>query len=127
MPRVDDESLGDDRVLLRRIVSSWIIHESGTYRPQSIAFVDRYTFEVSVFVADLTDPETVPRGHPDDSLVAFRVEIPRSAGGIVACTPENPDASHRVICYPNPSRMKAAGKLMAERAQWIKLIPPVSS
>ena len=96
---------------------------AGTYRPQSIAFVDRYTFEVSVFVADLTDPETVLRGHPDDSLVAFRVEIPRSAGGIVACTPENPDASHRVICYPNPSRMRAAGKLIAERGAMDQVYP----
>jgi hypothetical protein len=127
MPRVDDESLGDDRVLLRRILPSWIIHESGRYRPQSVAFVDRHTFEVSVFVADLTDSESVLRGHEGDSLVAFAVATPRSYGGIVARTPENPDVSHRVLCYPSTSSMRKAGKQIADEAQWIKLIPPVSS
>lgn len=127
MPRVDDDSLGDDRILLRRILPAWIIDEGGKYRPQSIAFVDRHTSEVSVFVADLTDSVAVLRGHPDDSLVAFTVEIPRSVGGIVARTPENPDISHRVLCYPSTSSMRRAGKLIAERANWVKLIPPAHS
>jgi len=127
MPRVDDDSLGNDRLLLRRILPEWIISEKGVCRPQSIAFVDRRTNEVSVFVADLTNAESVLEGHPEASLVAFAVEIPRSAGGIVARTPENPDASHRVLCYPSNSSMKRVAKLIAEGAQWIRLIPPVSS
>ncbi len=127
MPRVDDESLGDDRLLLRRILPQWIIRENGRYRPQSIAFMDRHTYEVSVFVADLTDAVLILQGHPQASLVAFVVGIPRSAGGIVARTPENLDTSHRVLCYPNNSSMRRAAKLIADRAQWVRLIPPDSS
>jgi len=127
MPRVDDESLGDDRLLLRRILPEWIIRENGRYRPQSIAFMDRHTYEVSVFVADLTDAVSILQGHPQANLVAFVAGIPRSVGGIVARTPENSDPSHRVLCYPTQGLMRKAAKLIAEGAQWINLIPPVSS
>jgi hypothetical protein len=127
MPRVDDDSLGNDRLLLRRIVPAWIIADKGSYRPSSLSFIDRRTYEVSVFVADLTDPDSVLEGHPGISLVAFAVEIPRSAGGIVALTPENPDASHRVLCYPSNSSMRKAAQLIAAGAQWIRFIPPIAS
>ncbi len=112
MDRVDDPDLGDETVLWRRVLPGWLNpNEGGEYRPQSLAFVDRLTHEVSVFVADLTDVVAVMNGRPDESLVAITAGVPRTAGGIVAKTPENPDPAHRVLCYPNDSRMKKVAKI----------------
>jgi hypothetical protein len=128
MARIDDESLGAERILWRRILPHWIINEGGRYRPQSIAFVDRRTFEVSVFVADLTDEDSLMSKYPGESLAAIPAGLPRSLGGIVAKTPENPDPAHRVLVYSTPSAMKKASKILAEYALWVRLInsPPVN-
>ena len=126
MDRVDDEGLADDAPLWRRIIPSWITYEDGVYRPGSFAFIDRLTYEISVFVASLTDIEAVLKDHPTDSLVQISAKLPRSIGGIVAKTPEDPNPSHRVICYPNPSQMKKAGKLLVQSGnfEWVWLLPP---
>ncbi|HZW29580.1 MAG TPA: hypothetical protein VFF52_02680 [Isosphaeraceae bacterium] len=126
MTRIDDETLGDERILWRRILPHGIINDEGRYRPQSIAFVDRRTFEISVFVADMADEDSLMSKYPGESLAAIPARLPRSLGGIVARTPENPDAAHRVIVYPTPSAMKKASKILAENAQWVRLIksPP---
>ena len=78
MDRVDDEDLGDETLLYRRIIPGWIIREDGEYRPQSIAFVDRRTNEVSVFVADMTTASAIMQDYPDQSLVEFEAALPRS-------------------------------------------------
>jgi hypothetical protein len=124
MTRIDDESLGDDRILWRRILPHWIINEEGRDRPQSIAFVDRRSFEISVFVADMTDEDSLMSKYPGESLAAIPAGLPRSLGGIVARTHENPDPAHRVIVFPTPSAMKKASKILAENASWIRLIKP---
>ncbi len=124
MDRVDDEDLGDERLLYRRILPSWIIRENGEYRPQSIALMDRHRHEVSVFVSDMTTASDVLRDYPDQSLVEFQVALPRSCAGIIAKTPENPDPAHRVLCYPNPSAMRRAAKIIVEHIQWVILRPP---
>jgi hypothetical protein len=119
MDRVDDLDVGDERLLYRRILPNWIIREDGICRPQSVAFVDRHTHEVSVFVADMTSVSAVMEGYPDQSLVEFKAALPRSCSGIVAKTPENLDPAHRVLCYSNQSRMLKGAKLIAVNCNWI--------
>lgn len=122
MDRVDDKDLGDEALLYRRILPSWIIHEDGVYRPQSVALKDRHTSEVSVFVADLTTVDAVMQGHPDDSLIEFQAALPRSCAGIISKTPENPDPAHRVLCYPTGNQMVKAAKIIATNCRWVR--PP---
>jgi hypothetical protein len=124
MVRVNDDELSDDRVLWRRILPEWIYKEGGEYRPASLAFIDRRTGEVSVFVTDLTDEYTIMSDYPNESLLAFEARVPRSIGCIIAKTPENPNPAHRVICYENGSAMKRAGKLISKNFKWVRLLPP---
>jgi hypothetical protein len=124
--RTDDSDLPDDTSRWRRVHPNWLTREeSGGYRPQSVAFVDRLTSEVSVFVAALTDADSVIAGHPDQSLVAFPAAIPRSVGGIIAKTPEGPNPAHRVLCYPSGGAMKRAAKKITEPGvfHWVRLVP----
>ncbi len=72
MPRADDDSLGDETVLWRRIIPSWIAFKDGRYRPASFAFVDRRSFEVSVFVAHLTDQDELMNPYPSDGVTGRR-------------------------------------------------------
>jgi hypothetical protein len=65
MALVKDDDLSGDTVLWRRILPSWIQGENGQYRPQSIAFVDRLTGEVSVFIANMTDIDTIMKNYPN--------------------------------------------------------------
>lgn len=125
MPRTDDDSLGGDTILWRRIIPSWITFKEGRYRPGSFAFVDRHTYEVSVFVASLTDLDDLLGPYPDDSMVAIPASLPRSFRGIVAATPENPHPGHRVLVYPDTRTMKKAAEHLAKMASWVKLVPPV--
>jgi hypothetical protein len=124
MNREDDGDLGDQRLLYRRILPGWIIREDGECRPQSIALIDRLTDEVSVFVADMTTASAVMQDYPDQSLVEFKVGLPRSCGGIVCKTPENPDPAHRVLRYPSGNKMLKAAKLIAVNCHWVILRPP---
>jgi len=126
MDRVDDKDLGDERLLYRRILPDWIISEDGKCRPQSIAFIDRHTHEVSVFVANMTSISAVMDDYPEQSLVEFQAALPRSCDGIVAKTPEKPDPSHRVLCYRNPSAMRRGAKIIVDNIQWVILRPPVT-
>jgi hypothetical protein len=129
MLRVDDPDLGDQDVLWRRVLPEWITSDEGTvYRPSSMTFMDRHANEVSVSVANLTDVATMLNGHPNDSLVAFKAGNVRKAGGIVGLTPENPDLAHRVLVYPNPSRMRSAAKLLTDSNvfSWVVLKPPMN-
>jgi hypothetical protein len=121
MSRTDDSDLGDESVLYRRIRPDWLIPEDGAWRPQSIAFIDRHTDEVSVFVADMSDVGALMKDFPDQTLVGFKAALPRSCQGIVARTPENPDPAHRVLCYPNRSRMLKGAKLIALNCNWVVL------
>jgi alkylated DNA nucleotide flippase Atl1 len=126
MERIDDVELADGTLLWRRIVPAWITTEAnGLSRPQSWSFIDRHTNEVSVFIAELTDEETVLNGHLGDSIVAFTAGIPRSVGGIVAKTPEDPNLAHRVLCYQGGSQMKRAAKKITEEGsyEWVVLNP----
>jgi hypothetical protein len=131
MARINDEELPDGAILWRRIIPGWITtDENGVSRPQSWAFIERLTSEVSVFVADMTNKETVLDGHLGDSIIAFSAGIPRSIGGIVAKTPEDPNPAHRVLCYQSGSQMKRAAKKITEEGvySWIFLVssPPLS-
>ncbi len=126
MPRTDDDSLGDETVLWRRIIPSWIAFKDGRYRPASFAFVDRRSFEVSVFVAHLTDQDELMNPYPSDGLVAFPARLPRTFGGIVAATPENPHQGHRVLVFPDTRTMRKAAEVLANSSQWVRFVPPPS-
>src|SRR4051812_17061719 len=122
MIREDDKDLKDEQMLYHRITADWLIFENGEYRPQSVAFIDRHTYEVSVFVAGMIDVDAFMKSSPDQSLVGFPAGLPRSFEGIVSRTPENPDPAHRVLCYPNKSKMRTAAKIIAVNCYWV--IPP---
>ena len=126
MPRTDDDCLAGEAILWRRIVPSWITYKDGRHRPGSFAFVDRLTFEVSVFVASLTDESALMEPYPADSLVGFPASLPRSLGAIVAATPENSHPGHRVIVYQNAGAMKKASQILARKAEWVRFKPPTS-
>lgn len=124
-PRVDDDSIADEELLLRRIcdIPQWIKPaEDGEIKPSSAAFLDNHTNEVSVNVASLTTQEEVMKNYPNMGLVSIEAGVPRSIEHIVAPTPEVDDPSHRVICPPpetSKSRRKTLAKIMAENSKWI--------
>jgi len=126
--RHDDQTLGDDDRLLRRIKREQIIaddRDAGRYRPMSMAFRDGEG-EVSVYVRRLITVEAVLEGHPDFSLAEIPVGLARSVGCLVAQTPEDPNPAHRVIIHPSKGGMRKAAKVFADQATWVKLIPPAS-
>jgi hypothetical protein len=124
--RHDDQALADDERLLRRIKKEQIIPDdkrADKYRPMSMAFRDR-AGEVSVYVRSLTTVEEVLEGHAQFSLAEITVGLARSAGCMVAKTPEDPNPAHRVIIDRSGGGMKKASKIFADEAVWAKLIAP---
>ena len=97
--RCDDETLGDETVLMRRVRPDQIIHdqEAGRYRPQSLALRDGKDGEVSVYVKGLCTPDSVLEGHVGYSLASVLTGRVRALGCIVSKTPEDPNPAHRVI------------------------------
>ncbi len=124
MALVKDDDLDGDTVLWRRILPDWIQAEKGQYRPQSIALVDRHTGEVSVFVAALTDLATVMRAYPDQSLIAFKAQIPLAEGCTIYRKTDDPNPAHRLLCHPNQSVMRKVGKKVSQDFQWVRLLVP---
>ncbi len=122
-PRVDDSSIADDEVLWRRIIPSWLQHEpNGNLRPQSVAFIDRHTGEVSVHLASIMrDPTIALRGHPEDSLTSIRAGYPRSLGYAIVSDPKPEDSSHALIC---PSPTKKHARDIAKESTWVVLRDP---
>jgi hypothetical protein len=117
--RRDDPSIEDDEQLFRRILPQWIHREvDGSCRPQSLAFVDRKSYELSVHRARLTSPNAVLAAHPSNSLVAFRAGMARELGYKVVSDPQDTDPSHVLIC-PTPEGRNA--KTIARSCTWVVL------
>jgi hypothetical protein len=123
MALVKDDDVVGDTVLWRRILPAWIIEENGRYRPQSIAFVDRHTEQLSVYVAHLTNETVVMQDYPDQSLIAFRAEIPLSEGCTVYKIPDDPNPAHRVLCNETQSAMRRVGKRISRDFTWVRRLP----
>lgn len=130
--RIDDSTVADDAQLWRRIaVPTWVTkEEDGSIRVSSVAFIDRRSGEVSVFLAESTTTEQLMGGRNSSTAAIASIEasVPRKIGHIVAATPESPEAGpgHRVI-VPTPaesgsSKIKRAAKVMAAAATWV--LPP---
>lgn len=109
--RTDDEDLGNDEILLRRVLdrpNEWFTQaDDGTVITSSAAFKDS-TLEVSVNVASQTNQTKILGEFSNDGLVSLLAGVPRSLDHIVSKTlePNDPDdPSHRVICPP-PERGK---------------------
>jgi hypothetical protein len=124
MALIEDDTVAPDTLLWRRILPTWLAPANGGYRPQSIAFVDRLTGEVSVFLAHLTDEATVMRAHGDQSLIAFRAEIPLSEGCTICILSDDPDPAHRVICHSSQNAMRRVGKRVSKDFVWVRLVLP---
>lgn len=124
--RIDDPSNGNDEILWRRVLPDWIYREpDGTIRPAKVAFIDRYTAEVSVHIASImADPNNALLDRPDDSLAAIRAVHPRSLGLAIVRDPKPDDPSHALIC-PSPTPGKA--RQIAKQATWIVLREPPAS
>jgi hypothetical protein len=129
-PRSDDLSIGNEEKLWRRIAPSLVHKESESeFRPNSGAFLDRNTNEVSVHIASLTTPERALKDYPEHSLVEIPAGLPRSLGYAIVRDPTEKDPSHALICPPlgrtgNP--IKSDSRKMAKEAKWIVLKPPAS-
>jgi len=117
--RVDDPSVTDDTILWRRVLPDWLHkNEDGSYRPQSIAFVDRGSHELSVHISHMTTPQKALAGFPDDSLASFTAGFARSLGFKVVPDSTPVDPSHALIC-PSPTGKKA--KKFAKESTWVVL------
>jgi hypothetical protein len=126
--REDDRSVSDDQLLIRAIWDSPDAcpkSEDGTYRPSSAAFIDRRSFELSVFVADLTTEAEMAKKFPCYGLVTLPAGVPRSLGYIISKTPEYEEdgPAHRVICQgETPAKqVKKDAKTMALQSTWLLL------
>lgn len=120
--RVDDPTISNDDLLWRRIVNQpeWISHNAdGSWRVSSAAFLDRYTGEVSVHLARLTQQEQALAGRPDDGLVELVAGLPRALGLIVVYDPQD-DLSHSLICpRPGSAIGKGEARKLAAAARWL--------
>ena len=107
--RVDDPTVTDDALLWRRIQNQpgWVkALPDGSIRPSSVAFLDNYTNEVSVHLAELTKPENALQGRPDDGLTEIMTSCPRSLGHAIVRDPTEDDPSHALICPPTGTSKK---------------------
>jgi hypothetical protein len=130
-PRTDDPTIGDDEPLWRRILPSWIVHNSdGTPRPSSIAFLDGINGELSVHLAKRTNTEAVLADRPHDSIAELPAGVPRSLGHAIVHDPTPEDDSHALVCPPDnipEKRRKRDARSMAVACCWAILkVPPPS-
>lgn len=107
----------------------WLYQRTdGTWRPSSIAFIDRLSGEVSVHRAALTTVAQVLAQHPADSLAEIQARLPRALGYAVVADPTPADPSHALICPQEGGFIKKAdARRMAEQARWVVCRRPGSS
>lgn len=135
--RVDDGSVRNDEVLLRRLLSDWIERdESGRVRPTSLAFIDRRSGELSVHRQQLTSEAFVLRNHPTHGIAAFPAGAARAEGFAVVADPianepdTDDDPSHALVVPPagaTPSRVKTLARKLAHRADVAVIREPANN
>jgi hypothetical protein len=113
-----DPVLADDVVVYRRVHPTQINRTPGEEpRPQSAAFINRHTHEISVFVAELVSPDEMLSGHDDFSLVAL------TAGEIMALgysvSRDDPVGNPAHAFFPSPKKSHA--RAIAKMARWVVL------
>lgn len=134
--RVDDGSIRDEEVLLRRLLPDWVERdESGRVRPKSLAFIDRRSGELSVHRQPLTSDAFVLRKHPTHGIAAFPAGAARTEGFAVVPDPiqnepgMEDDPSHALVIPPpgtNPSKVKTLARKLAHRADTVVIREPTN-
>jgi hypothetical protein len=107
MPIVNDDSIPDDTILLRVLIPSWTCTVDGRYRPQSLAFRDGLTGDVSCFIQAEGVEAEVRRMYPNHEIAAVTAGVVRESGYAIQrrpgeCPGFNSDPNmHVVIGSPN--------------------------
>lgn len=132
--RVDDGSVRNEEVLLRRLLPDWVERDvSGRVRPTSLAFIDRRSGELSVHRQHLTTEAFVVRNHPTHGIASFPAVAARTEGFVVVADPianeadDDDDPSHALVIPPpgaSPSRVKTLARKLAHRADMTVIREP---
>jgi len=131
--RQDDTSIGDDVILWRRILDDrgwWTTDPDGRIRPASVAFKDRQSNEVSMYIATLTSETEVLSKHLSHGIVRIKAGQIRAAGTFNITADEIPveeDPAGRAHIVVSPSPNTKAARIMAQCASWVRLPAGVPS
>jgi hypothetical protein len=87
MPVVNDASITDDTLLLRVLRPDWICLKNGRYRPESLAFTDGRSGEVSCFIASEGVEAEVRRMFPGHKIAAVPARVVRQSGFVIQRRP----------------------------------------
>jgi hypothetical protein len=127
---VDDGSIHDDELLMRRI---WRECISPNGRLLNIAFIDRRN-EVSVYRSALATLADVMQGNPLMGCVDVPAALPRANEHGVTPDPlgdESRGAEAHAVIFPKPThsrkRVKAHAERIAAGARWLRRPPPQSA
>lgn len=80
MPLTDDSSVSNDAVLLRALRPDWTCTDGGRYRPQSLAFRDARSGDVSCFIRAEGVEAEVRRLFPNCEIAAVGAGVVRQCG-----------------------------------------------
>jgi len=80
MPVIDDTSITDDAILYRVLHPGWTCSKNGRYRPQSMAFTDGRSKEVSCFIAGEGVEEKVRSMFPGLEIATVSARVVRESG-----------------------------------------------
>ncbi len=120
---VGDVEINDETLIWRRVLPDWIhANNDGSFRPKSIAFVDRRTNQLSVHIARLTSVTSALAGRPDDSLVKFRAKTVTDLGLQIVYAPTDDDPSHALIVPGNLTKGQA--KALVRASEWVEFRQP---
>lgn len=116
MPIVNDDSIPDDARLLRVLLPGWTITANGRYRPQSLAFRDGRTGDVSCFIQAEGVEAAVREMYPNHEIAVINAGVVRASGYAIErrpgeCPGFNGDPNMHVV-IGSPAEM---GKKAKER------------
>jgi hypothetical protein len=124
LPYVDDATIADQELLLRRIRPAWIIpdHNRGRWRPSKAAFQDSEDGSpMSIHLAAVFQSAGLPlasalAGHEGYGLVSFTAGVVRSLGQIVVRDPQPSDPAHGLVAG---NKTESRRKRLMESSEWV--------
>jgi len=87
MAIVNDDSIPNDATLLRVLIPGWTCTVNGRYRPQSLAFRDTLTGEVSCFIHSEDVEARVREMYPNHEIAAITAGAVRESGYVIQRRP----------------------------------------
>jgi hypothetical protein len=108
MPIVNDDSIPNDMILLRVLLPGWTCTVNSRYRPQSLAFRDGVTGDVSCFIQAEGVEAEVRRMYPNHEIATVTAGVVRDSGYAIErrpgeCEGFNGDPNmHVIIGSPTP-------------------------